>query len=312
MYNKIAILMSTYNGERFIREQIDSIIKQSCKEWSLYIRDDGSTDNTINIVNEYVHNNENIYLLTDNKNMGVVRSFFYLMNNVDSKYYMFCDQDDYWVENKVEDTLSTLELNEEFPTLVYSKKSIVDENLIKIENVSSLRSNNLDFSLFCMDNFISGCTMGINRKLRDLVIRVSNYENILMHDWWISMVASYFGKIIFIDKFGILYRQHGDNAVGVGTNRVTLKKIFNRLFNNRGSFSTHIMDVMNQLKLFEHTYGEYIKKDSNRHNNRILVFLLHDYKRFGRIKRIFILKKYKIRMLTFRHTVQMYCWFFNN
>lgn len=109
---EIAILMATYNGEKFLREQIDSIIKQTNNNWTLYIHDDGSTDSTLSIVQQYCREHENIIFLEDEvKGRGAAQSFFYMLESIDSLYYMFCDQDDYWQPDKVEVSYSQLYAN---------------------------------------------------------------------------------------------------------------------------------------------------------------------------------------------------------
>lgn len=132
----IAILMSTYNGSLFIKEQIESILKQTNKEWLLYIRDDGSTDDTRMILQEYAKKNPNkIHLLRDEfMNMGAGRSFMYLLKVVDADYYMFCDQDDVWMENKIERTYSYLrELEQKYGENtaigVFTDLTVVDADL---------------------------------------------------------------------------------------------------------------------------------------------------------------------------------------
>ena len=101
----IAILMSTYNGERYLREQIDSLLNQTYKDWKLYIRDDGSTDETISIIESYVNDYPDLIVLLkdDLGNLGSARSFMRILSVVDADYYMFCDQDDVWLPNKVKD-----------------------------------------------------------------------------------------------------------------------------------------------------------------------------------------------------------------
>jgi rhamnosyltransferase len=112
--NNIAILLSTYNGENYISEQINSIINQTNSNWTLYIRDDGSSDGTLDIITRFVTDYENIVLLDSSINIGTLESFIWLMQNVNSSYYMFCDQDDIWLPNKIDISFSELFSGKDF------------------------------------------------------------------------------------------------------------------------------------------------------------------------------------------------------
>ena len=132
--SKIAILLATYNGARFIREQIDSIKDQTYKDWDLYVRDDGSTDNTVSIIQEYENMNPNIHLFEDEeKHIGAKNSFMKLLSAIDSDYYMFCDQDDIWLPTKIEHSVDLLEKTEKKypnkPIIVHTDVTVVDGNL---------------------------------------------------------------------------------------------------------------------------------------------------------------------------------------
>ena len=106
----VAILMSTYNGEKYLEEQVKSIISQDYTDWHLYIRDDGSTDNTVNLIKKIARDNEKITFLNENKpkNLGVTGSFMDLLANTKAQYYMFSDQDDYWLPDKIKVTLEEM------------------------------------------------------------------------------------------------------------------------------------------------------------------------------------------------------------
>ena len=132
----IAILMATYNGSRYLREQIDSILSQTNDNWQLYIHDDGSTDSTMDIILEYCNKyiGKIVYLNDAQKHRGAAMSFMYLLKQVEADYYMFCDQDDVWLPNKVEQEFKSItEYSNEKPILVFSDLYIVDEKLNVIE-----------------------------------------------------------------------------------------------------------------------------------------------------------------------------------
>ena len=228
--DKIAILMATYNGEKYICQQIDSILSQSCKDWELYIHDDGSTDNTIAAVESYVEKYPNKIHLIDGKSTGGAKyNFFYMFGQVEAPYYMTCDQDDVWLDKKIEltyDKMLTIENKADVPCLVYTELRVVDRELNTIADTmsgyQSLDCHKRTINQFILQNSVTGCTMMVNRTLRDKMLRITDIDNTIMHDWWAALVAAQFGKTAFIDEPTILYRQHGDNSLGaLGINKLS-------------------------------------------------------------------------------------------
>lgn len=228
--DKIAILMATYNGEKYICQQIDSILSQTCMDWELYIHDDGSTDNTIAAVESYVEKYPDKIHLIDGKSTGGAKyNFFYLLGQVEAPYYMTCDQDDVWLDKKIEltyDKMLAIEDNADIPCLVYTELRVVDSELNTIADTmseyQSLDCHKRTINQFILQNSVTGCTMMVNRALRDKMLHITNTDNTIMHDWWAALVAAQFGKTAFIDEPTILYRQHGDNSLGaLGINRVS-------------------------------------------------------------------------------------------
>ena len=235
--SKIVILLSTYNGGRYLKEQLNSIFSQSYKDFEIIARDDGSSDETINILKSY-----NIKILDTDKNLGAKLSFSTLLNyavrNTDAEYFMFCDQDDIWKTDKIEKTIAKMKelekTNSDLPLLVHTDLEVVDEKL-NVLNKSFWKYEKRDPSLnsinrLIMQSTVTGCTMMINRKLAEMSFPVS--ENSIMHDWWISMVASSFGKIAYLEESTISYRQHSSNDTGskkFGLSLI-LKKAINFLF----------------------------------------------------------------------------------
>lgn len=228
--DKIAILMATYNGEKYICQQIDSILSQTCKDWEIYIHDDGSTDNTIAAVESYVEKYPDKIHLIDGKSTGGAKyNFFYMFGQVEAPYYMTCDQDDVWLEKKIEltyDKMLTIEDKADIPCLVYTELRVVDSELNTIADTmseyQSLNCHKRTINQFILQNSVTGCTMMVNRALRDKMLRITNIDNTIMHDWWAALVATQFGQTAFIDEPTILYRQHGDNSLGaLGINKLS-------------------------------------------------------------------------------------------
>lgn len=235
MHDKITILMATYNGERFLSEQLDSIINQTYTNWELWIRDDSSSDKTLEIIENYCVKDKRIKHYKDElKNLGCVRNFGTLLNNTtNDSYVMFCDQDDVWLPFKIEITLNKMKELEKFakkPTLIYSPLQKVDIDLNKIEVKNYDLPKNITINKIISQNFIYGCTMMLNKELIELVNPIS--ENAENHDYWIAMIAAYCGQIGSVDKPTILYRQHTNNVSGSYKDS-SFKLRLKRLFNNK-------------------------------------------------------------------------------
>lgn len=220
----VAILLATYNGERFITQQLDSIIKQSCTDWELFIHDDGSSDLTCEIIKKYVSDYPDQMHLVEAAPQGDAKSnFLFLMGKVDAPYYMFCDQDDVWNSDKIESSLSAIRAlasdnGTAIPLLVFSDSTVVDDDLHIIHksflSYQGLNPDRLRFSELVVQNVVSGNASIFNHSLLEYALKYINEESIIMHDHWCSLIAAYFGKIAFIKQSSLLYRQHDSNAVG--------------------------------------------------------------------------------------------------
>lgn len=264
---KILILLSTYNGEKYLKEQLDSIFLQRYKDFEIIARDDGSSDETINILKSY-----NIKILDTDKNLGAKLSFSALLDyaviNTDADYFMFCDQDDIWKSDKIEKTINTMKklekVNSDLPLLVHTDLEVVDEKLNLLaksfwkyeKRNPSLNSINR----LIMQSTVTGCTMMINRKLAEMSLPIS--ENSIMHDWWISMVASSFGKIAYLEESTISYRQHSSNDTGSKKFGLTLilKMAVNFLFYDE--LYKHLDRNINQSKYFLNQYESLLDTDT--------------------------------------------------
>lgn len=215
---RVAVLLSTFNGSQYISEQLDSLLSQEDVALDVYVRDDGSLDNTTEIIESYIQRNENIFLIKGN-NVGVTHSFFKLLQLNEVKgydYYAFCDQDDYWLKNKLSSMIA--EVNNDKACLVCCSYSVTDENLQIINNVIS--NEQKKFGCALVDNHFPGCTMLFNNKLFS-VIAVSLQNSLAwrfsIHDLWVVLIAIALGEVIVTNKIGILYRQHSKNVIGAST-----------------------------------------------------------------------------------------------
>jgi len=220
---RVDILLSTYNGQKYIKEQLDSIFDQSYKNFRVIVRDDGSSDATLAIVKSY-----DVEILESNENLGAKMSFAtlleYALHSSNSKYFMFADQDDVWHSDKIEKSVEAMKKLQKdtakpLPLLVHSDLRVVDEKLNGIDNsfwhYSRIHPKYNQLNRLLMQNTVTGCTMLLNRELAHLALPIA--PKAIMHDWWIAMVASAFGKIAYINESTIEYRQHGGNEIGANS-----------------------------------------------------------------------------------------------
>lgn len=226
---KVDILLATYNGEKYIREQIDSILNQTHKEFRLLISDDGSTDKTRAILEEYKNKDSRIEVFFQEKNLGVVKNFEFLLGKVEAKFYMFSDQDDIWKNEKIEKSLSKIE---EGYDLVYSDLEVVDENLNvtyesywKLKGIYNKIKKYNNFEALYLNNFITGCTIISKKELINSFMPLPNTSKFVLHDYWVSLIISQEGKISYIEEPLIKYRQHKNNKVGSKKKTDELKTI---------------------------------------------------------------------------------------
>ena len=264
----VDIVMATYNGALYIREQLDSILNQTYKDFRVYIRDDGSKDDTVNIIKDYqTRYPEKIFLIADSVKCGSSRSnFIQAMKSTTAEYVMFSDQDDYWLPEKIQHTLDKMtemenRIGAEKPILVFGSYKPADENLNEKKDNPKNRQEaayKLEFSNLLVQNYVQGCLMMVNRTLANCM---GGYDDaILMHDWWAALIAAGGGAIEHIDEIMMLYRQHGDNVVGC-VNVKSLKYRLNKMFDpkTRNSYKA----ILKQAMLLQHRCSD-IMTDDNR------------------------------------------------
>lgn len=238
----IDILMATRNGGRFLPEQLDSLLQQTVKSFRVLIHDDGSSDNTQEIIRDYENRYpQKIHLMNDGICCGsAVKNFLHLTKYASAQYVMYCDQDDVWLPEKVEISLNSMKeaearLGTDCPVLVFAAYRPVDAELRELKKYGStiLRQNPV-FSRLLVENCVSGCVMMCNRALYSLL---GEYEEaILMHDWWAALIAAAMGQIVYIPREVMLYRQHGGNSVGAmdtGSLRYRLHKLADKETRNK-------------------------------------------------------------------------------
>ena len=220
---KIAILLATYNSSKYLRSQIDSLFNQSNQEWMLFVRDDCSNDNTIDIIKEYQKLYPGRIVILDNHNASkkAYLNFVELLKNVESDYYMFCDHDDVWLPNKIQISLDRMleieKQNPDRPVIVHTDMKVVDQDLNVICNsfwkYSRLLPDRNRFAEMVLCNSANGCAMMFNDKAK--TVALPNVSFATMHDMLVNQsVAASNGIISAIKIPAVLYRQHIDNVVG--------------------------------------------------------------------------------------------------
>lgn len=222
--SRVEILMTTYIGEAFVREQIDSILDQNFTDYHLTISDDHSSDGTYAILEEYSRRfPDKISIKKSPERFGNARDhFFHMMDECDADYIFFCDQDDVWFKDKLslfmKEFDENMEVSSDLPLLVFSDQIPTDSKLNPLsESLMKYQKQNpyiTSYRELIFQNVVTGGAMAIKRALRSKALECVDRKNTLMHDHWIAIVATYFGRCIYIDKPTSCYRQHSKNEVG--------------------------------------------------------------------------------------------------
>lgn len=265
---KVSIILSSYNGHEYIRELLDSVMNLDYPDYRLFICDDGSADDTCEIAAEYQERfPEKVIFSRNDKNMGSTLSFLSNLKRIASEYpadyFMFCDQDDVWLIDKINVSLKAIKKIERRkgsfrPALVFNDALIVNDNLEYISRsfykTNRLKVHKHDFAHMLMENKCIGCTIMMNKALVSLIGETG--PAIRYHDWWMALLASAFGTIKYVKSPTLLYRQHSDNQVG--------QESFGNYVKKRSSSAEDIKDRLQQTyrqaEYFEHIYSERLSR----------------------------------------------------
>ncbi len=261
----VNIIMCTYNGGKYIEEQLQSIVDNTENDWKIFVFDDQSTDNTLEIIYQF----EKIYpdkitVNINNIRKGAIVNFLSSIYDIglkmkDNDFIMLCDQDDIWNPNKIQKTKNGMNelisvYGNNMPLLVCTDVTVVDDRMNTI-NDSFRRMNHysikrLDFSHLIMENKVQGCTTMINKSMALMLSRMP--DRVVMHDGWMAFVASAFGKIKYIDEPTMKYRQHGSNVQG----SLGYKEDLKSKFANLGGQRQIVMNTTGQIAEFIEIYGQ--------------------------------------------------------
>lgn len=252
--NKVQVLLSTFNGADYVVAQIESILNQTHRNTSLFIRDDGSTDATLTIIEQYAKKYPQRIQFIKGSNIGVINSFTYLLHHSDhnSDYYCFCDQDDIWLPTKIEHAIAQLNKVENCPAMLFTATQMTDDKLKPIK-IWPKPSKEPSFYNALVQNIAVGTTITMNKEARDLLCeKKPDTSHIIMHDWWAYLCISAFGTVYFDPKPSILYRQHDSNVVGGNLSLLdTLRRKWTSFQKHRGN---HLL--AKQALEFKRLYGD--------------------------------------------------------
>ena len=283
--SQITILLATYNGAKFIESQLLSIIGQTFRDWILFVHDDGSTDNTLDILAKWAKIDSRIHIIEDKISFGnAAENFMHLSKLASSDYVMFCDQDDVWFENKIQWMYDLIKNKDQcIPQLVYSSAYLWTDYIIPGDKLPLFFAKKLNDFLF-LNCGINGCFGLFNLKTLDLLQQQNNQQ--AMHDHILQLIVLCFGEISYIKEPFMLYRRHNETV----TNGKTHSKLLEKVTQNK---EVPVIDKnhYNVILQFYESYKDSLSKDKL----EILTAYLKmkDQSFFGRIKSVF---KYKFNI----------------
>jgi len=259
--DRITVLLATYNGSKYIGQMIDSVLAQDYADFHLILSDDGSKDDTARILEEYAcaHPDKITHYRSGMRFGNAQDHFMHLLQQFhNTPYIMFCDQDDYWHPDKMRKTLGKMKEIEksDLPAMVHTDLQVVDGELKLMDpsfmHFSKLQGDRLALNQLLVHNVVTGCTMMLNRELAELACNHLPQGEILMHDWWLALIAAAMGTTGYLNEATIDYRQHGNNVVGAKNTRSAayiLKKIKN------DGIRTAMAQTYAQAKVFDDCFG---------------------------------------------------------
>lgn len=303
----ITIVMATYNGEKYVGEQIESILASNYQDMELYIYDDGSKDNTVELLKSYETQYPGmVHVVQNETNLGHAMNFIHALSRTTTDYIMFCDQDDVWKKHKVATTLKRMrhmeaQLGKDTPLAVFTDATVVDGNL-NVLNQSFFCSGHLnpcrtDLPHLLMENKLMGCTVMVNAALRKVLQSKPLPQHARYHDWWLALIAAAFGRIGYVRESTMLYRQHGSNVVGdtgffaYVSNRVSnlqkQREALEELYRQAGEFLQLYGDALPEEK--KEILSQFASmKEKNGLERRILI-LRYGYWKTGLLRNIGLL-----------------------
>lgn len=299
----VSVLLASYNGEKYIRDQLESILNQTFSDLSIVISDDLSTDGTPAIIREYEEQYpDRVRSLRNIERSGNAQNnFFRLLKLVSDEYIMLCDQDDVWLPDKVEVTLREMkkleaEWGEGLPLLVHGDLSVTDKEggiLHKsMAEYQKIAVHDNRFSHYLVENNITGNTVMVNKAFLGFLADVP--RECVMHDWWLGLLASCFGRISYIDRPLVLYRQHGENQMGSKSG----KEQYAERIRNRDGIRENYRKMFVQAQMFLKLYGNAMSSEQ-----RAVLEHFIELPGKSRAEKIYTVWKYKLMKSTLIRTL---------
>ncbi len=310
--SQIAVLLATYNGIKYLPEMLDSLESQSCQEFVCYIHDDGSTDGTVEQLQQWMKGHPNQYHMIEGPAQGSAkRNFLWMLSQVESKYYMFADQDDVWLPEKIEksfEKLRAMETEESKPYCIFTDMYVVDQRLQVIDE-SFIRyidrsPERVSLNQLLVDNPAAGCTMMFNRSLRDMALQIHDINHIEMHDIWLLALAATHGEghVGVIKEPLVYYRQHDENEMGAVAEHTAQKIVRNltdiydgEVFRRKRNFIRQARNLAEQLSLVKEVpetqkrfLSEFANIASKRKWQRIRFYKMHHIDRLHGTKWMYL------------------------
>ncbi len=296
----VAVLLAVYNGEGYLKEQIDSILNQTVNDIKIIIRNDGSTDGSADIIKHYVEcYPDRVSCISGEPTGSAAQNFAELLKLCDDSfdYIMFCDQDDVWLPQKAEKTLVAMKSAEgkstDTPILVHTDLKVADSQLNVINesffDFQKLIQDDITLPKMLVQNYATGCTVMINRALRQKCGQIP--KGCIMHDWWLALVAVIFGKLICLNEATMLYRQHSNNQVGAKASYgvAFIKRKLQTLNEVRKNYNATYI----QARLLLEYYGDDLEK-----NQKELIEQYCKIPEMNKLKKIKTVKKYGFKKCT--------------
>lgn len=301
----VTVLLAVYNGEKYLKEQIDSILTQTVKDIKIVIRDDGSGDGSSLIIDDYCNRYPQIISKLEGAPTGSAKqNFAKLLADCDSDYIMFCDQDDVWLPQKIEKTLAAMQKAEgggKTPVLVHTDLKVVDHSLNVISSsffeFQKLFQDDITLSKLLVQNNVTGCTVMINRALKEKCGNIP--ENCIMHDWWLALVAVLFGKLVCVEEPTMLYRQHESNQVGAKASYgiAFVKRKLATLDKVRENYNATYAQAKSLLDCYDGVLDEQQKE---------VIEIYCKIPRMNKFKKIYTMQKYGFKKCTRLRVVGQY------
>lgn len=289
MNAKVNILLSTYNGEKYLREQLDSLLRQTYQNIVIYVRDDGSEDDTMKILKEYQNRcherrggEPRIIILNEDKqvNLGYMKSFWTLLRKCEkADYYAFCDQDDVWLPDKVKRGVEALEKENGNIPLLYSSGFVYCNENMEITGYPAQISDPVNFKDVLFYTPAYGFTIMINNELLERALSAASLKD-MPHDGWCQKIATAMGKFIYDSTITAKYRRHASTVTYAGAHKVKLviKWLRNEIFGS---------GMEEYYRVLRHFYDEYERSLSDSDKEKLRILMKRENSMWFYLRRLF-------------------------